>query len=370
MDHLEPQSGLQAVPSSGPQHKTRNGAPNGTPNGETNGAPNGAPNGTTNGTTNGETSTSPIRVVSLAIETTGKCNLRCSHCYAESGPELPNIPFRRNAAILRDLAANHDQIAVNFKGGEPLLSPDFAELLELAASFGFRMTVTTNGTLLTRAFVERVRSLPRLKFYVSVDGPTSEENDRLRGAGSFARIERGLSLLRAAGTPFSLSAVVTATNAPRVLETSRFARQVGAELLQLVKFQPAGRGRDMPELDLTPDQFAAAAEQLAGELPAVTTLYDEAVVFSCDANARYRFFQNALAGDSVPRMFTLSATDDLMVSHIRLKVGTVNRDGQVSRLMRDAQKDIDVLQQYAAWLPTRLAAMRRLRARLGLADSP
>src|SRR3712207_1573775 len=85
----------------------------------------------------------------VQVHPTRVCNLRCLHCYSESGPD------QRGALdvdlLLRTLTdarhAGYDTLGVS--GGEPLMYRPLPTLLEHARSLGMATTVTTNGMLLT-----------------------------------------------------------------------------------------------------------------------------------------------------------------------------------------------------------------------------
>ena len=80
------------------------------------------------------------------VEITNICNLRCSFCPGTGRPErfLPPEEFGVLARRLRP----HVRYLYLHVMGEPLLHPRLGELLEIAAAEGFRVCLTTNGTLL------------------------------------------------------------------------------------------------------------------------------------------------------------------------------------------------------------------------------
>jgi MoaA/NifB/PqqE/SkfB family radical SAM enzyme len=81
----------------------------------------------------------------LWLEITGKCNFRCTHCYAESAPSGTHGSISRDEwyAIIVD-AKQVGADTVQFIGGEPTLHPDFPELVRFAASSGMEIEIFTN----------------------------------------------------------------------------------------------------------------------------------------------------------------------------------------------------------------------------------
>ena len=82
------------------------------------------------------------------LEITNVCNLRCEFCPGTRRKQgfLSPEGFEVLAAKLRP---HVDYIYLHLMG-EPLLHPQLAQLLEIAENLGFKVIITTNGTLLPR----------------------------------------------------------------------------------------------------------------------------------------------------------------------------------------------------------------------------
>ena len=79
------------------------------------------------------------------LEVTGKCQLRCGHCYAESGPDGTHGLMRVSdwRRVIEQAAALGAGM-VQFIGGEPTLYPDLRGLIEHALAQDVRVEVYTN----------------------------------------------------------------------------------------------------------------------------------------------------------------------------------------------------------------------------------
>jgi MoaA/NifB/PqqE/SkfB family radical SAM enzyme len=79
------------------------------------------------------------------LELTGRCQLRCTHCYAESGPESDHGTMTADdwRRVLDESAAVGAQEVVII-GGEPTLHPDLPELVRYALDRGMRVEVFSN----------------------------------------------------------------------------------------------------------------------------------------------------------------------------------------------------------------------------------
>ena len=115
------------------------------------------------------------------LEITNVCNLSCSFCPGTKRPKrfVPPDEFRALAFRL----VGHTEYLYLHVMGEPLLHPRLAELLDIAAELGFKICLTTNGTLLDRA-LPALLSARRLH-KVSVSLHSFEGNDAADGLDGY-----------------------------------------------------------------------------------------------------------------------------------------------------------------------------------------
>lgn len=81
----------------------------------------------------------------LWLELTGRCQLSCLHCYADSSPRGEHGVLTHTDWIrVLDEAVAHGVRVVQFIGGEPTLHPAFIALARHALAIGLRVEVFTN----------------------------------------------------------------------------------------------------------------------------------------------------------------------------------------------------------------------------------
>jgi radical SAM protein with 4Fe4S-binding SPASM domain len=137
------------------------------------------------------------RVEHAYIELLARCNLRCVHCFMGGAPEREEqLEPEEISALLGDFAACGGRY-VTLSGGEPLIYKEFDTVAREIAAHGLYGTVITNGLSLRQ---RQLRIIDDLAFNlaISLDGITSEVNERIRGRGSapvIASIERALNQL-------------------------------------------------------------------------------------------------------------------------------------------------------------------------------
>ncbi len=194
----------------------------------------------------------------ILISPTGKCNLRCTGCYAESNPEnhasLDFETFNRILTEKRDLWNSHFTV---ISGGEPFLWHDGSRgLLDVVERHPDDMfMVYTNATLITDDVARRMSELGNITPAISVEG-FEKETDNRRGKGVHRKILRAFEDLRRHGVPFGISATPTTYNW-EIIVSDRFAdfyfEREGAVYGWLFQYMPIGRGQSF-ELMVTPVQ--------------------------------------------------------------------------------------------------------------------
>ena len=131
------------------------------------------------------------------VEITNVCNLKCSFCPGTRREKrfLPPEDFAVIAGKLRPYA---DYLYLHVMG-EPLLHPELEKLLDTADALGFRVCITTNGTLLPekgallrRPCIHKV-SISLHSFEGNGGG---EMTDYLEGIWDFARSASSIVALR------------------------------------------------------------------------------------------------------------------------------------------------------------------------------
>ncbi len=170
---------------------------------------------------------------------TGRCNLRCIHCYASIYEGETELPLKTVLSVLEE-AAELGVRHVSFTGGEPLLRRDMLEILEMAKDMGFSVNVFTNSVPVDQ---ETAARLARLEVGVntSLDGPNAEVHERLRGPGSWARAVEGIRRLVDAGINVHVNITISNLNYLHIGDTVRKAYEMGASSVSVIPAMPAGR---------------------------------------------------------------------------------------------------------------------------------
>ena len=178
----------------------------------------------------------------VAWETTAACNLACGYCRASAtqqpdGQELSTVEA---AAFLESIAPLQPMLILS--GGEPLLRPDIFLLARSGAALGMRVSLASNGTLITPDIAERIRQSGITRVSISLDGAGAKRHDASRGPGSFDAAMRGVRSL-CSRVPFQINFTITRRNESDVAAIFDLAEREGAAALHFFFLVATGRGR-------------------------------------------------------------------------------------------------------------------------------
>jgi radical SAM protein with 4Fe4S-binding SPASM domain len=186
---------------------------------------------------------------------THKCNLSCKHCYSNSGVASNQELTTKEALDVVDQLADFGVTALAFSGGEPLTRKDFFEVASHAVERGLYVSVATNGTLLTKENVQKLKQARVNYVEISIDGATAQTHDGFRGVpGAFEKAIAGLKNCVEADLCVCIATTATKSNIDEMPQILELAEELGAERFTYFNFIPTGRGKELYGQDLAPEE--------------------------------------------------------------------------------------------------------------------
>lgn len=206
------------------------------------------------------------------IQLTRACNLHCDHCFVdvEARPHPDELSLAQLTTAFRDLRAAGAPLVL-LAGGEPLMRPDIVDVVAAAVDADLDVALCTNATMITPAKASWLASSGIRWFSISLDGPTAEVHDRLRGARAFERATRGIEALVAAGAAgIKLRVTVTAHNAHTLAAFADTARRLGVDDVVFKPFRhtTGGEALTAEALYLSRRDYEAAVQATREAWPA------------------------------------------------------------------------------------------------------
>ena len=193
---------------------------------------------------------------------TSLCNLKCVHCYNDSGlctDRSKEATTEEAKSVLTDLAG-FGVPSVLFSGGEPLMREDLFDLIPFARDQGLRTVISTNGTLITKEKAKLIKDYEVSYVGISLDG-VGKVNDEFRGVeGAFDRTVVGIRNCMEAGVRVGLRLTLTKRNVQDIEQLFDFLDKEGIERLCFYHLVPSGRGDAMYSDDLAHAQSRKAMD--------------------------------------------------------------------------------------------------------------
>ncbi len=180
--------------------------------------------------------------ISVAIEPTTSCNLRCPEC--PSGLRA----FTRPTGMLEqhfftrtiDSIAKDISYLIFYFQGEPYLNPAFLDMVKHAHKHKIYTATSTNAHYLTKENATKTVLSGLDRLIISIDGTTQEVYEQYRIGGKLSKVLEGARNIVAAKqelkskTPFIIfQFLVVKPNEHQIKEVQQLAKQVGVDQLRL-----------------------------------------------------------------------------------------------------------------------------------------
>jgi radical SAM protein with 4Fe4S-binding SPASM domain len=207
-------------------------------------------------------------LLTLELELSRACNLRCIYCYATAGEknenELTLAEVFNAVDQARELGARK---IIVLGGGEPLCYPDIRRVIDYLAEKELQIELFTNGVLLDASMAEFLYQR-RVEVVVKLNSWRPEVQDLLADVpGTAAAIKRAIDNLQAVGYPdgqhvMGIGTIVCRQNIAELPEIWRWARK--ENILPYVEtITVQGRAEDSPELLVSPEESGRLFKELA-----------------------------------------------------------------------------------------------------------
>lgn len=190
----------------------------------------------------------------LFFELTDACNLSCLHCGSSACPQNKTyLPKKDIVKVLRSVVAKYDpgEIMVCLTGGEPLLHPDFFEIVAYAKSLGFSCGITSNATLISEEVAQKLMLSGVDSVTISVDG-LEQSHDWFRNVkGSFAKAITGVKNIMAATKGRISTQITTVVHKKNIQELDRIydlVASLGVDSWRVINLEPIGRALERNDL--------------------------------------------------------------------------------------------------------------------------
>jgi radical SAM protein with 4Fe4S-binding SPASM domain len=182
--------------------------------------------------------------------------MTCRFCGAwEFGKEAKMISVPEARQALK-AGRQSGYFITTFTGGEPLMHPDFCDILEYAHSLGYWIVVTTNGLMLRE---EILKSLKKCRALVRVSLHTldAEQHREITGTNTLEQVLDNLSMLHKNNVSFSIGSTIFDENITQIGKLAELAWKEGA---LFIRYTPVVSIRGAEDMLLLPAFFKRMLE--------------------------------------------------------------------------------------------------------------
>ena len=203
----------------------------------------------------------------LLAELTYACPVQCPYCSnplqisANRKQELTTEQWIDVLGQARELGA----VQLGFSGGEPLVRPDLAVLIQEATRLGFYTNLITSAIGLDAAKIAAFKAAGLNHIQISFQGSNQESNKKFGGTDSFRHKMEMTSEVIRQGIPLGLNFVLHRENIHQVGEFLETAELLGAEFVELANTQYYGWAKHNQQGLLPSRKQVEDAERITNE---------------------------------------------------------------------------------------------------------
>lgn len=196
--------------------------------------------------------------ITISLNITNNCNLKCRHCSANSLSKKNNILSMNKINFLSDLFKKMKLFSIEITGGEPFSSPYLYDFVSSLYDWQL-VRIRTNATLISKEMLHKLRT-SNLFFVVSIDGDEQTHNF-IRGAGAYKKSLQGIQFLLQAGYPVGIVYTIMNSNYRTIYKSIRYLSELGIKEFSISNCHDVGRARSNSEI-IGLEQYLQFKDQL------------------------------------------------------------------------------------------------------------
>lgn len=177
---------------------------------------------------------------------TERCNLRCPHCYMDSGDEVSSQELTTDEArlVIDELTYLNRNLMLVLSGGEPMLRKDIYEIISYAREGGFIVVMGSNGTLIKEEELRLLKEAGLKGLGISIDFIEPSRHDSFRGMnGAWEASYFALRRARELGIETQMDVTLTDANYHQMEHFIELAHELGVKALNFFFLVCTGRAR-------------------------------------------------------------------------------------------------------------------------------
>lgn len=197
----------------------------------------------------------------LQFHITGRCNLRCKHCYRTEGDvetltyeDIINVidqfvTLRKKYNALHGIKKRGH---INLTGGEPFFRKDIKDIIKYLGEHRAQITYSflSNGSFINEEIIELLKETEVSFVQLSIDGDKNT-HDNLRAPGDYVRVFKKAEMLEKAGIRTYISFTANKSNYKHLIKVANECRKRHITKLWSDRLVPIGNGENLEQLKIT-----------------------------------------------------------------------------------------------------------------------
>ena len=215
----------------------------------------------------------------LQFHITGRCNLRCKHCYRSEG-DVEALSFSDISSVIEQFIKLKHKFNINNRtkrkghinitGGEPFIREDIKDILRLLGSKEEHLTygILSNGSFIDDETINLLKETKVSFVQLSIDG-NKETHDSLRENGDYERVFATAEHLETKGITTYISFTANKDNFCFLPEVAKECRKRKISKLWTDRLVPIGSGQTLSNLAITKDEmpsYISAVKKAQGNI--------------------------------------------------------------------------------------------------------
>ncbi len=227
---------------------------------------------------------------------TEKCNLKCGHCYSNSGLSDTGhpLPDEKCIQLIGEIKRLNPPIVL-LTGGEPLLRKNLFDIVKRCKEAGLRVGLSTNGTIIDEDMALRIKASGVDYVGISIDGRKAV-HDEFRGLqGAFDLSWAAITHLNSFGVKTGVRFTLMEKNKEDLLHVLDKAHKSGAKRFCLYHLVYSGRASVV--IDITPREKREIMDRFFSKVKDICSSDGDFEVLTTDNHADGVYMLGFLVND-------------------------------------------------------------------------
>lgn len=201
----------------------------------------------------------------ISWNTTKKCNLYCKHCYRNSDITVDTsneLSTNEAKELIKDVKKSGFNMLI-LSGGEPLLRDDIYELIEFGNKLGLMMCLGSNGTLIKKNNIKKIKESGIKSIAMSIDSTDKKVHDEFRGLdGAFDRTIEAIKLAINEGINVQVNTTISKINKDEIHKLLSFFEDLKVKNVHVLFLVETGRAKDIADTSLSKKEYEDALREV------------------------------------------------------------------------------------------------------------